>query len=235
MLKKVNLKKSFSIIAIAVMALVLMFAPASVQAASNPLAKMPTKASGVVHKGVFWKGADYITPYYNSKVKISVKSSNTKVAKVTGESYSEINWETGKKGYAACYTVTPVSGGTAKIYVKVTVKGKTYSRTCTYRSYKWESPVTNLKIGATSYQAKLNKSNWVHTKRSTISGKVYYRVKPGFTVKVYAYYYTNPKNQFSAKSKLIKNGQSLPKNTYEIGVIGTAKRTGLRYSGKISK
>ena len=131
MLKKVNLKKSISIIAIAVMALVLMFAPASVQAASNPLAKMPTKARGVVHKGVFWKGADYITPYYNSKVKISVKSSNTKVAKVTGESYSEINWETGKKGYAACYTVTPVSGGTAKIYVKVTVKGKTYSRTCT--------------------------------------------------------------------------------------------------------
>ena len=234
MLKKVNLKKSFSIIAIAVMALVLMFAPASVQAASNPLSDMPTKISKVINDRNL-NGTMFSTPIYSSKVKLSVKSSNTKVAKVTGESYSEINWETGKKGYAACYTVTPVSGGTAKIYVKVTVKGKTYSRTCTYRSYKWESPVTNLKIGATSYQAKLNKSNWVHTKRSTISGKVYYRVKPGFTVKVYAYYYTNPKNQFSAKSKLIKNGQSLPKNTYEIGVIGTAKRTGLRYSGKISK
>ena len=236
MLKKINFKKRFSFIAVVVMALVFIVVPVSGQAASNPLAKMPTKYSGVVYKAICWKGANYVTPYYDSRVKISVRSSNPKVATVKGESYSENNIGTGwKKKYAACYTITPVSGGTAKIYVKVTVNGKTYSKTCTVRSYKWESPITNLKIGSTSYQAKLNKTNFVHTKKKTISGKIYYKVKPGFAVNVYAHYYTNPKNKYSVELKVIKSGQALPPNTYEISVVGTSKKNALRYSGIISK
>ena len=235
MTKRENLKKSFSFMTVIIMALVLVFATVPVQAVSNPLSKMPTKFSGVVHKTVLWKGANYITPYYNSKVTIKVKSSNPKVAKVKGEAYAETNWETGKKEYAAGYTITPVSAGTAKIYVKVTVKGKTYSKTCTVKSYKWESPITNLKIGSTSYQSKLNKSNLVHTKRKIISGKVYYKVKRGFNVKVYANYYSDPKNKFSVKSKVIKSGQSLPKNTFEINVMGTSKKNKLTYVAEITK
>lgn len=236
MLKKVNLKKRFSFIAVTIMILVLMLAPASVQAAANPLAKMPTKCSAVVHKAFFWKGANYVTPYYDSRVRISVRSSNPKVVTVKGESYADDDILTdGKKKYAAGYTITPVSGGTAKIYVKVIVNGKTYRKTCIVRSYKWESPVTNLKIGSTSYQAKFNKTNFVHIRKNTISGKVYYKVKPGFNVNVYAYYYTNPKNKYSVESKAVKSGQALPQNTYEISITGTSKKNAMRYIGKMSK
>lgn len=235
MTKRENLKKKFSFMTVIIMALVLVFAIVPVQAASNPLSRMPTKSSGVAHKAVFWKGADYITPFYDSKVTIKVKSSNPKVAKVKGEAYAKTDWKTGKKEYAACYTITPVSAGTAKISVKVTVKGKTYSKTCTVKSCKWESPITNLKIGSANYQSKLNKSNLVHTKRQIISGKVYYKVKRGFNAKVYADYYSDPTNKFSVESKEIKSGQSLPQNTFGIYIRGTSKKNKLTYMAKIIK
>lgn len=234
MLKKVDLKKKFSYIAVAVMALVLMFAPASAQAASNPLAKMPTKASDIANKAILGIGDNFCTPEYNSKVKISVKSSNTKVATVKGNAYSYKDWQTGKRKYYAGYKITPVSGGTAKIYVKVKVSGKTYSKTCVFKSYKWQNPFTTFKIGSTNYTSKLNKTGVVRTQK-TINGKVYYKVRSGFSVKVTVGYYSNPKNLASWKTKTIKSGQTLPKNTENITIKAKSKKNGQIYTVGIYK
>ena len=236
MLKKVNLKKSISIIAIAVMALVLMVAPASVQAASNPLAKMPTKYSGVAYKKINWIGTYFSTPNYDSKVTIKVKNSNPKVAKVTCKNEVASD-DRNRKKYAGSYTITPISAGTAKIYVKVTVKGKTYTKTCSIRSYKWESPFTALKIGFSDYQKKLNNSNIVHTGKNIIRGKIYYKIKPEFKgkVDVYAEYYTKVGDIFEKHSKRIKSGQSLPKNTYRFTILATNKKNKLFYVSHIEK
>ena len=206
MLKKVNLKKSFSIIAIAVMALVLMFAPASVQAASNPLSDMPTKISKVINDRNL-NGTMFSTPIYSSKVKLSVKSSNRKVVKVTG-SGSSMNYN-GRKKYYAFWDITPVSPGTAKIYIKVTVGKRVYNKTCTYKVYKWENPVTTLKINSTNYKNRINKTGSVHANAYIISGKLYYKTKSGFTVKAIAH-------SLYGKNTTLKNGCRLPKNTVNI-------------------
>ena len=51
-------------------------------AQKNPLAQMSTKTSAVLYSAPAGMGCDYFTPEYTSKVKISVKSYNTKVATV---------------------------------------------------------------------------------------------------------------------------------------------------------
>ena len=130
---------------------------------------MPTKYSGVAYKKINWIGTYFSTPNYDSKVTIKVKNSNPKVAKVTCKNEVASD-DRNRKKYAGSYTITPISAGTAKIYVKVTVKGKTYTKTCSIRSYKWESPFTALKIGSSDYQKKLNNSNIVHTGKNIIRG-----------------------------------------------------------------
>ena len=99
-------------------------------AQKNPLAQMSTKASAVLYSAPAGMGCDYFTPEYTSKVKISVKSYNTKVVTVKGYTFER----NGK--YSAGYETTPIAPGNTKIKVKVTVGAKSYTRTCSYTVYK---------------------------------------------------------------------------------------------------
>ena len=56
-------------------------------AQKNPLAQMSTKTSAVLYSAPAGMGCDYFTPEYTSKVKISVKSYNTKVVTVKGYTF----------------------------------------------------------------------------------------------------------------------------------------------------
>ena len=112
----------------------LLMSTITVQAAANPLAKMPTKDGKVLHKVGGSYGDDFLTPEYSSKVTISAKSSNPKVARVEANAYKY------EKNYYAGYKTTPLSPGTTKIKVSVTVNKKTYTKVCTYTVYKWENP-----------------------------------------------------------------------------------------------
>ena len=58
-------------------------------AQKNPLAQMSTKASAVLYSAPAGMGCDYFTPEYASKVKISVKSYNTKIVTVKGYTLKE--------------------------------------------------------------------------------------------------------------------------------------------------
>ena len=79
-------KNALLIILAAVVAMLVM--SVNVWAAQkNPLAQMSTKASAVLYSASAGMGCDYFTPEYTSKVKISVKSYNTKVVTVKGYTF----------------------------------------------------------------------------------------------------------------------------------------------------
>ena len=75
-------KKKISIVTILLAAFLLLASSTVVQAAVNPLAKMPRKDSGVANTAITGKGWNFMTPEYSSKVKIQVKSYNPKVATI---------------------------------------------------------------------------------------------------------------------------------------------------------
>ena len=136
----------------------------------NPLAQMSTKASAVLYSAPAGRGCDYFTPEYTSKVKISVKSYNTKVVTVKGYTFER----NGK--YSAGYETTPIAPGNTKIKVKVTVGAKSYTRTCSYTVYKWENPLKIFKIGSKNYCSKLNKSGTVTVSEDSLNGKLVYKL-----------------------------------------------------------
>lgn len=195
----------------------------TVKAAGNPLAGMPTKDTRLIAPRT-WYGDDFITGEYSSKVNISVKSSNPKVAKVKGTAYRDSSGR--KPQYYAGYSITPVSPGKTKITVTVTVNKKKYTRTCVYTIYKWENPFKVLKAGNLNCQPLFQKTNNYQSKRKTFSGKFTYKLKPDFTiVSATAMYYPNPKNKYMMKTVRLKNGQMLPKNTVDISIRVKSKKT----------
>ena len=153
-------------------------------------------------------GCDYFTPEYTSKVKISVKSYNTKVVTVKGYTFER----NGK--YSAGYETTPIAPGNTKIKVKVTVGSKSYTRTCSYTVYKWENPLKTFKIGSKNYCSKLNKSGTVTVSEDSLNGRLVYKLKPDYTL-VSMLCYTKTGDKYSAV-KNIKSGKKLPQGTYGI-------------------
>lgn len=81
-MKKEYSKRKFTIAVILSAILLLLISATTVHADANPLAKMPRKDSTVINKGIWWTGATFITPDLSSDIKISVTSSNPKVATV---------------------------------------------------------------------------------------------------------------------------------------------------------
>lgn len=224
-------KKKFSIATILLAVFISLISPATVQATSSPLAQMPTKSSYVLHHAVDAKGYDFCTPQYKSQIKISVRSSNTNVATVKGHRHSVKNYREKGNLYYAGYEVIPVSPGTTKIYVKVTIGKKSYSKTCSYTVYKWQNPFKALKIGSVNYQSKLNKGGAVLTNKKFFSGKFYYRLNSDFTLEsASAYYYTDPQKTYLMKTQKLKNGQTLPKNTYNIWIRAKSKKNHQLYN-----
>ena len=143
-------------------------------AQKNPLAQMSTKASAVLYSAPAGMGCDYFTPEYASKVKISVKSYNTKFVTVKGYTFER----NGK--YSAGYETTPIAPGNTKIKVKVTVGSKSYTRTCSYTVYKWENPLKTFKIGSKNYCSKLNKSGTVTVSEDLILCQEKVQIKNDF-------------------------------------------------------
>ena len=228
MTEKRCLKSKFSIMKVFGILFLLLMSTITVQAATNPLAKMPTKDGKVLHKVGGSYGDDFLTPEYSSKVTISAKSSNPKVARVEANAYKY------EKNYYAGYKTTPLSPGTTKIKVSVTVNKKTYTKVCTYTVYKWENPFKSIKIGVLDCKPLLQKSGAVGLKRKILNGKFTYKMNSDFVlINAYAYYYPNLKNIYGGKSVSLKNGQILPKNTTEISLRAKSKKNKQEYRIRI--
>ncbi len=87
----------------------------NVYAETNPLAKMPKKDREVLNRSRFGWGPTFITLGYSSKVKISVSSSNLKVATVKcGNEKRRDYTDSSKIIYYAWYEGVPVSVGSTK-------------------------------------------------------------------------------------------------------------------------
>lgn len=221
--RKTYLKRKLPIAMVILGMFLLLISGITVNAATNPLADMPTKDTRLIAPRT-WYGEDVITNHYSSKVKISVKSSNPKVATVKGTSYQSSSG--GKRQYYAGYSITPVSPGKTKVTATVTVGKKKYTKTCVYTIYKWENPFITLKAGNLNCQPLFQKNNTYRLKRKTISGKFTYKTKADFTVvSATAMYCPDPKKRYVQKSVKLKNGQMLPKNTVYISIMAKSKKT----------
>lgn len=219
-------KKKISIVTILLSAFLLLVSSTVVQAAVNPLAKMPTKSSGVANTAIAGRtGWDYSTPQYSSKVKIQVKSYNPKVATVKG--YTTQHMLT--KKYYAGYEVSCVSAGTTKIKVTVTVNSKSYTKFCTYTVYKWENPLKTLKIDSKNYLSIFNK-NGSYISKSDISGKTFtFKINPNFTL-VSA---TCQSKNILYPTELKPGKNILPANTYDVYILVKSKKNNHFYTTKI--
>lgn len=217
-------KKKISIVTILLTTFLLLVSSTVVQAAVNPLAKMPTKAGGVLNTGVTGIGWDFMTPEYSSKIKINVKSYNPKIVKVKG--YTAQRYQTGK--YYAGYETTRVSPGTTKIKVTVTVNAKSYTKYCTYTVYKWENPFKTLKIGSKNYLSKFNKTGLVSLNEDISGKKFIFKLKPEFTLDV-----TNYAVKGTFSDSTLKSGQYLPENTYRVSIRVKSKKTKQLYTTQI--
>lgn len=218
-------KKKISIVTILLAAFLLLVSSTVVQAAVNPLAKMPRKASGVANTSLGATGWDFMTPQYSSKVKIQVKSYNPKIATVKG--YEEQHMLTQK--YYAGYEVSCVAAGTTKIKVTVTVNSKSYTKLCTYTVYKWENPFKTLKIGSKNYLSKFNKRG-TYTSKTDISDKTFtFKINPNFTLVSAS---CQAKN--AILPVVLKPGKNiLPTNTYNIYIRTQSKKNGHYYTTQI--
>lgn len=227
-MKKNYLRRKISAMLIFGVLFLMTVSAMTVHAAVNPLAKMRTKDSTVLH-GMVGYGDDFLTPSYSSKVVIHVTSSNSKVASVKGHSYKALNDYFDKKSgyyYYAGYQITPLSPGTTKIKATVTINKKTYTKVCTYRVYKWENPFKSIKIGSLDCKPLLQKSGNLGLKRKTLSGRFTYKLNSDFTlISAYATYYPDLKKSYLIKSMALKNGQTLPKNTICISMKAKSKKT----------
>lgn len=173
-----------------------------------------------------WKGGgDYFTPEYTSKVKISVKSYNTKVVTVKGYTFER----NGK--YSAGYETTPIAPGNTKIKVKVTVGAKSYTRTCSYTVYKWENPLKIFKIGSKNYCSKLNKSGTVTVSEDSLNGRLVYKLKPDYTL-ISMICYVKTGDKYSTV-KNIKSGKKLPQGTYGIFMQIKSKKNNKFYNVRL--
>lgn len=228
-MKKNYLRRKISAMLIFAVLFLMAVSVMTVHAAVNPLAKMPTKDSTVLHKTGGTYGDDFLTPSYSSKVVIRVTSSNSKVASVKGHSYKALkDYFNEKSGYYyyAGYQITPLSPGTTKIKTTVTVNKKTYTKICIYRVYKWENPFKSIKIGSFDCKPLLQKSGNLGLKRKTLSGRFTYKLNSDFAlVSAYATYCPNLKKSYLTESIALKNGQTLPKNTIYISIKAKSKKT----------
>lgn len=201
-----------------------LFSGIPAHAATNPLAKMPAKDGEVINKAILGRGAKF-TVSGDSKIKLSVKSSNTKIVKVEAFSEGPVG---SKKKYRAGYFVRAISPGKVKLTATAIVKGKKYTKTCIYTVYKWENPFQSIKMGKLNCKSLLQKSGRCKLKTKEISGKFSYKLKSNFTVTyITAYYYPNPKDKIMGKTVMLKNGQKLPKNTVSVTLLAKSKKNKL--------
>lgn len=223
------MKRKVSLLSMLVLLCALFFMAPKVEAATNPLAGMPKKVSYVMGNASTGTGCDYFTPEYKSKVKITAKSTNTKVVKVKGYSFEN----EGK--YFAGYETTAVGPGKAKINITVKVGGKTYKKTLAYTCYAYKNPFKTLKIGSKSYQSKFKKIGSIKLSQKQLAGKLTWKLQSGFSMTEAQAYYQKKKadGTFDFGSKKLKSGNKLPANTYLVSMKIKNKKTGVSFTTAI--
>lgn len=192
-------------------------------AQKNPLAEMPTTTATVWGSAASGMGCDYFTPEYDAKVKISVKSYNTKVVTIKAYTFKS----TSGKNFAG-YETTKVAPGSTKIKVKVAVGSKSYTKICKYTVYKWENPLKTFKIGSVNYCPKLNKTSTVTLTENALSGKITYKLNPNYTL-VSMSCNAREGDKYSTVNN-IKSGKNLPKGTYNISLRIKSKKNNQFYN-----
>lgn len=209
-MKKVKKEKYWRIsfkyfIVLFMFALILVPASKANAATINPLENM-NKKSVVVFDGIpMGQGCDYFTPEYKESIKLSVSSSNKKVATIKAYSFKTrdnknfCGYETTFKGY-----------GTTVLTVKAKVGSKIYTKKQTLTYKKYVNPFSGLKIGNINYTQKFNKQKSVAWTKSP-SGKLIYKLKKGYKIKSITV-------SDGIKSKTIKNGNKLPNKTSYIWI-----------------
>lgn len=192
-----------------------------VRAASNPLAKMPQKTE-LMEKTRRYKGCDYLTPKYKTKVVMTAKSTNTKIVKVKA-----YNYKSSEGKYYSGYEVYPVGPGKASIQVTAKVGGKTYKKTCACTCYKYVNPFKSLKLGAKGYQDKYEKETVFTTNQKYLSGKLLYQLKADYSITDIwvSWEKKNEDGTIDFGSKKIKNRAKLPAYTTSLSMAVKNKKT----------
>lgn len=138
-----------------------------------------------------WKGLELQPNGLTKKAKVTVSSSNEKVAQVT--------WNKETK----TASVQAKKPGTANITIKIKQGGKTYKKVTRMTWTKYNNPVKTIKIGNTKYPAKyFNKNTAVSMKKMSGKKKVYVKLKEGYTI-------TGMYFDRGGVSKAIKNGDKI--------------------------
>lgn len=116
-----------------------------------------------------WDGFGLIVGNLAENAKVTVSSSNKKIAVVEWDKERSTAWVHAKRI------------GTVNITVKVTQGGQTYKKVTKMTWVKYKNPVKSIKIGTTKYPAKFfNKNTAASMKKIGGKKKVYVQLKPGY-------------------------------------------------------
>lgn len=174
------MKKTLAFILSAVVALVMVIMPASLEVNADGSGRYVPYSKNVT----VYKFADKYDNYYymdlgkkaaNAK-KITVKSSKKKVLAEIDPYGSELFFRANKTGKTELTIKVTKKSGTVKKY-KINVRVK-----------KYESPIKSIKIGKSSYTKKLGNKTTLNFKISGKSAKLSVKLKKGWKIsKVYYY------------------------------------------------
>ncbi len=129
--------------------------------------------------------------------KVTVKSSNKKVASVRYEKATKMVW------------IFPKKIGKAVITCKIKQNGKTYTSKGTYTVLKYKNPIAKCKIGSTDYTKKFDKYNSCQVKMSKKTQKLQIKMKKGYKITEII----GIKNSDASEVK-IKNGSKIKTSDY---------------------
>lgn len=225
-------KKKISIVTILLSAFLLLVSSTVVQAAVNPLAKMPNKINTTILGSA---GTSFSTPVYPASAQLEIKavSSNKNVADING-CYVSYNRAESAKNHAkyGWYNLWVKKPGTTKITVTVKLNGKVYKKTCTFTFSKYTNPFKSLKIGKQKLSSSLNKQAYYHLNGTiTKATKVSYKLKSNYQIEE-AYYLIHDKPGKDAKRQKITSGQNIPSNF--ISLVFIVKNTKNNVTSAIS-
>lgn len=239
------MRRKRNLLGIIVMFMFTFMMTAQLQAATlNPLANIPqndvirtiVSSSGGI-------GCDYFTPEFTKNFTLRAVSSNTKVA--VPKIYSFQNVRDGKKIYSKGIMIRQKGYGTAKITITAKVGAKTYKRNVVFKSYKYECPLTSIKINGKEYISKFRNPKWVSTASDPYSshaksmyvklgatpyGKISFKTKSGYKVNSIMVRKNVITDYSKPSTKIIKNGQKIPKG-YSLARISYQNTKTKAYGG----
>lgn len=216
------MKKKISnyLIVVTVMLLLLgMTVGVSAATTSDPLEKMPAKYYAILDQpGKVIHFRSFSTPRYKTPVKISIVSSNTKVAEVEKKEFGDA-----AEGYGASGVIYEKGPGTATVTVKVTVNKKTYTKKCICKFYRYECPFDSISIQGNDYLK--NVEDTASYNNATMNGGDRINIDVGNGYRLDAIEVAYGYSGYGYKNKFIRNGAKLPYRPNTIWVYLTNIKT----------